>query len=250
MLLQAGPLLALGVPHAFTTRLGGVSAQPFDTLNLGRAVGDDPAAVRENRARAMLALGWDPSDHVEVSQVHGSYVAVVTASHRGQKIRGADGLTSRVPSVVLAMHCADCAPVLVADPITHAVAAVHTGWRGTAAGAAQAAIRAMVEAHGSRPADLVAAIGPAIGPCCYEVGEEVVEALGPWPWRGAVLRSSSQGRWALDLCEANRRQIESAGVPARSITTAGLCTACHTALFFSHRRCGRTGRMAALIASP
>lgn len=248
MLLQAGLLEALGVPHAFTTRLGGVSAQPFDTLNLGRAAGDDPAAVRENRARALAALGRDTSNQVEASQVHGREIAVVNAAHRGQRIRGADGLTSRDPSAVLAMHCADCAPVLVSDPTTGAVAAVHTGWRGTASGAASAAIRTMGEAFGSRPEDLVVAIGPAIGPCCYEVGGEVVEALAPWPWQSAVLRPSSEGRWFLDLWEANRRQIESAGVPPWAITTAGLCTACHPDLFFSHRRSGRTGRMAALIA--
>ncbi|MDI6772217.1 MAG: peptidoglycan editing factor PgeF [bacterium] len=247
---MAGSLEAAGVLHAFTTRGGGVSAAPFETLNLGRGAGDDPAAVRENRARALAAVGRDISDQVEVSQVHGREVAVVTAAHRGQKIQGADGLTSRDPAAVLAMHSADCAPVLMVDPVKRAVAAVHAGWRGTAVGAAAAAIRAMGEAFGSRPEDLVAAIGPAIGPCCYEVGVEVVEALAPWPWHAAVLRPSSKGRWLLDLWEANRCQIEAAGVPPWAIATAGLCTACHPVLFFSHRRSGRTGRMAALIAAP
>lgn len=236
--------------HAFTTRGGGVSAPPFDTLNLGRGAGDDAAAVRENRARALAALGRDISDQIEASQVHGREVAVVTAAQRGRKIQGADGLTSCDPAAVLAMHSADCVPVLVADPVKRAVAAVHTGWRGTAAGATAAAIREMGEAFGSRPADLLAAIGPAIGPCCYEVGGEVVEALAPWPWHGAVLRPASKGRWFLDLWEANRRQIEAAGVPPGAIAAAGLCTSCHPALFFSHRRFGRTGRMAAFIAAP
>lgn len=200
--------------------------------------------------RALAALGREISDQVEASQVHGREVVVVTAAHRGQKIRGADGLTSRDPSAVLAMHSADCVPVLMADPVTRAVAAVHAGWRGTAAGAAAAAVRAMGEAFGSQPADLVAAIGPAIGPCCYEVGGDVVEALAPWHWRRSVLRSVSKGRWLLDLWMANRLQIEAAGVPPGAITTSGLCTACHPALFFSHRRSGRAGRMAALIATP
>jgi len=108
----------------------------------------------------------------------------------------------------------------------------------------------MADAFGSRPEDLAAAIGPAIGPCCYEVGADVAEAFACWPWRDAVLRPSSRGRWFLDLWEANRRQMEAAGVRPLAIAGAGLCTVCHPALFFSHRRSGRTGRMAAFIAAP
>lgn len=257
VMLRSGLLESLGVPHAFTTRLGGVSAQPFDTLNLGRAVGDTPGAVRSNRARVLAALGRPPGDHVEASQVHGAAVAVVDASHRGAKVAGADGLATRDPAAVLAMHSADCVPVLLADPVRGAVAAVHTGWRGTAAGASLAAVRAMAEAFGSRPHDLVAAVGPAIGPCCYEVDAPVAAHFERWPWHDRVLapagrdeRDNQEARWRLDLWEANRLQLESSGVPPASISTASLCTACHRSMFFSHRRDGVTGRMAALITVP
>lgn len=249
LLLRSAALDAAGVTHAFTTRIGGISAPPFDTLNLGRASGDAAGAVRENRRRALGALGRDLSDHVEASQVHGAGAAVAASGDRGRKIPGVDILLTRDPAVVLAMHYADCVPVLLADPGCRAVAVVHTGWRGTAAGAAAEAVRAMGRAFGSRPGDLVAAIGPAIGPCCYEVDAPVVEALGPWSWRGAVLAPAGRDRWRLDLWEANRRQLADAGVPGRAVTVAGLCTACHPSLFFSHRRDRRTGRMAALITA-
>jgi YfiH family protein len=257
VLLRSRRLEALGAPHAFTTRAGGVSAPPYDTLNMGRAVGDAPWAVRSNRARVLAALGRLLDHQVEASQVHGAAVAVVDASHRGAKMPGADGMATRDPAVVLAVHCADCVPVLLADPAHGAVAAVHTGWRGTAAGASLAAVRAMAEAFGSRPHELVAAVGPAIGPCCYEVDAPVAAHFAHWPWHDRVLaaagrgeRDDPEGRWRLDLWEANRLQLESSGLPAASISTAPLCTACHRAIFYSHRRDGLTGRMGALIAPP
>ena len=236
------------MPHVFTTREGGASAAPFDALNLGRAVGDDPQTVRANRTRVLEALGLSLVDQVEAAQVHGPQVAVVERADRGHNVPDVDGLITHDPVVVLAMHCADCVPVLLADPVRRVVAAVHTGWRGTAAGAAPAAVGAMVEACGSRPGDLVAVIGPAIGPCCYEVDAPVVERFAPWPWRDRVLSPAPSGRWMLDLWEANRRQLVDAGVPPGSVAVVGLCTAHHPALFFSHRRDGATGRMAAHIA--
>ncbi len=245
---MAGPLEALGIPHAFTTREGGASAPPFDTLNLGRGVGDLPDVVRTNRTRVLAALGRSLAEQVEASQVHGNQAAVVDAADRRQTVPGVDVLITRDPVVVLAMHCADCVPILLVDPVRRAVAAVHTGWRGTAAGAAASAVSAMVQACGSRPADLVAAMGPAIGPCCYEVDAPVFERFTLWPWRDQVLAPLSAGRWSLDLWEANRRQLVDAGVPPTAVTVAGLCTAHHPALFFSHRRDGTTGRMAAHIA--
>ncbi|MDR7420590.1 MAG: peptidoglycan editing factor PgeF [Armatimonadota bacterium] len=250
LVLLAALLDDAGVPHAFTTRVGGVSAPPFDTLNLGRAVGDAREAVVENRRRALGALDRPLADHVEASQVHGAAAAVVGAADRGAKIPSVDILATRDPSVVLAMHCADCVPVLLADPARRAVAAVHTGWRGTAVGAAAAAVRAMVEAFACRPRDLLAAIGPAIGPCCYEVDTPVREGFARWPWREAVFAPRGPDRWVLDLWEANRRQVIEAGVRPEAVTTSALCTSCLAEVFFSHRRDGRTGRMAGMIAVP
>jgi YfiH family protein len=246
----ADRLAALGVPHAFTTRLGGGSAPPFDTLNLGRGVGDAPEAVRANRAAVLRALGRSLEDQVEATQVHGCEAAVAGSTQRGQTISGVDILITCAPSVVLAIHSAVCVPILVFDPIRRAAAAVHTGWRGTAAGAAWAAVAALVKRCGSRASDLVAAVGPAIGPCCYEVDRPVFERFASWPWRAAVFAPERGDRWRLDLWDANVRQLTDAGLPAAAISLAGLCTACHPDAFFSHRRDGPTGRMVAHIALP
>ncbi|MCL6554343.1 MAG: peptidoglycan editing factor PgeF [Firmicutes bacterium] len=248
-LLLAEPLRALGVLHAFTTRLGGGSAAPFHTLNLGRGVGDAPKVVRDNRTKALAALDRPLRDHVEASQVHGASAAVVGAPQRGELIPGVDILLTRDPAVVLAVHCADCVPVLLADPVRGAVGAVHAGWRGAASGASAAAVRAMAEAFGSRPADLVAAVGPSIGTCCYEVGAAVMAAFSAWPWRADVFAAGRTGRWMLDLWEANRRQLVGAGVRPEAVSVVGLCTSCHPGVFFSHRRDRVTGRMAGLIAA-
>lgn len=211
-------------------------------------MGDEPERVGANRTRVAAALGRTLDDHVEASQVHGSLTAVVDAAHRGQTIDGADGLATRDPGVLLAVHCADCVPVVLADPVRRAVALVHTGWRGTADGAAGAAVRTMLDAFGSRPADLHVAIGPAIGPCCYAVDAPVFERFAPWPWRDQVFAPAGPGQWRLDLWEANRRQLQEAGIPSGAIATAALCTADNPAVFFSHRRDGRSGRMGALVA--
>jgi len=235
------------VTHGFTTRWGGVSQPPYFSLNLGRGVGDAPALVAENRRRALAALGVEPEAHVEASQVHGQTVAVVDRADRGRNVEGADGVITADPEVVLAIHAADCVPILLWDSRGGAVGAVHAGWRGTAAGVAPAAVEQMRRAFGTAPADLRVALGPSIGACHYEVDAPVAEALSPWPWGAAVLRPGRAGHWHLDLTEANRRMLLDAGVPAEQIWSSGYCTACHRHLFFSYRGEGLTGRMAGLI---
>lgn len=247
LLLLAAPLERVGISHAFTTRTGGTSDVPFDTLNLGRGVGDEPECVAANRARAAAALGRTLEEHVEASQVHRALTATVDASDCGQTIEGADGLATRDPRVLLAVHCADCVPIVIADPVHRAVAVVHAGWRGTADGATGAAVRTMAGEFGSRPEELYAAIGPAIGPCCYAVDAPVVERYARWPWRDSVFAAAGPSQWMLDLWEANRVQLQEAGVSPDAIATAALCTSCHPTLFFSHRRDGRSGRMAAFV---
>jgi YfiH family protein len=248
--LTSTALSTLGCIHAFTTRVGGASRPPFDALNLSRGVGDVPATVADNRARVLDALGSPPGDHVDASQIHGAAVAAVGAADRGRTIEAVDGLVTRDPGVMLAIHCADCVPLLLADQRRGAVAALHTGWRGTAAGAAQAAVKAFRDIFGSAPRDLIAAIGPAIGPCCYEVDAPVYDRFAPWAWRDQVFAPARPGHWRLDLWAANRHQLLAAGLAPSAITSANLCTADHRTLFYSHRRDGRTGHMAALIAAP
>jgi YfiH family protein len=250
VLLRADAIDRLGVAHAFTTRIGGASRPPFDSLNLGRAVGDDADAVQQNRTRALRAIGRSLEEHVEASQVHGADAAVVDRRDRGRKLPNVDILLTGDRAVTLAIHCADCVPVLLVDPVAGAIGAVHTGWRGTALGAAAAGVRAMQHAFGTLPRDVVAAIGPSIGPRRYEVDEPVVDRFRDYSWRDAILAPSRDGHWWLNLWGANRRQLEDAGVPPTQIWVAEMCTYEHAALFFSHRRDRRTGRMASLISLP
>lgn len=233
--LSCEPLQAVA-PHLFTTRQPGLTSQQ-DWDRLASAVG----------ARAIQTL----------TQVHGREVFVVR-SPAGPR-PDADVLVSNDPRIAVAVRAADCVPVLIADPRTGAVAAVHAGWRGTAAGAATAAVRALAREFGARPADLVAAIGPSIGPCCYEVGTALVDAfaaaghprhlvdrwfLSPPPARGAFER----GALRLDLWSANRDQLILAALDEQNIHTCGLCTASHVELFPSFRvEKERAGRLAGVI---
>lgn len=240
MLLLRAALLA-DFPHGFTTRDGGVSPAPWDTLNLGGLVGDDPARVAENWRRLGAETGLR---FARVSQVHGD--RIVRAAGEAAPREEADGVISAERGVAACVSTADCVPVLLADPAGGAVAAVHAGWRGTLAGVAAAGARALA-GEGS-PTRLLAAVGPSIGPCCYEISVELADrfaaALGP------VIRPGPGGPH-LDLWEANRRALCAAGIPAARIEVLGLCTACDSGRFFSHRRDrGRTGRHAAFIAPP
>jgi hypothetical protein len=248
LFLFAEHLHRAGVPHAFTTRRGGVSRGAFASLNLGRGVADDPAAVARNRDAVVRALGFHPRAQVEASQVHGPVVAVVTATDAGRRVEGADGMITGDAGLVLAVHAADCVPILLADPRTRTVAAVHAGWKGTAAGVAVEAVRVMVDRFGTRPETVLAAIGPSIGPCHYEVDEPVVERLSVWPWWREVALPNPRGRWQLDLRAANRRQLTDVGVLPEHIEVLDLCTYCRADLFFSHRRDRITGRMSGMIA--
>ncbi|HEY8417541.1 MAG TPA: peptidoglycan editing factor PgeF [Limnochordales bacterium] len=240
------------IVHGFTGRGGGVSPPPFDSLNLGLRVGDDPERVRENRRRLCQVLGVSPQALVVGEQVHGNAVAVVTRAAMGRgalvaadALPGVDALVCAEPGPVLMGLFADCVPILLVDPRTPAVAMVHAGWRGTDRQVVVRALAAMAEAFGTRAADCWAALGPSIGPCCYEVGADVADRFAGW---GGGLVQSREGRLYLDLPAANRRLLESAGVPARQILTAEVCTRCRMDQCFSHRGSGgRTGRMAAVI---
>jgi len=151
------------------------------------------------------------------------------------------------PQVVLAVHAADCVPILLADTRTRIVAAVHAGWKGTAAGIAVEAVKVVVDRFGARPEDLLVAIGPSIGPEHYEVDRPVIERLRVWSWWEEAASPNARGRWQLDLRAANRRQLIDVGVLPERIEVLDLCTYCRADLFFSHRRDRITGRMGALI---
>jgi polyphenol oxidase len=244
-----------------TTRDGGVSAGPYASLNLGLHTGDADAPVRENRRRAAAALGTGPGDVVWAAQPHGTGARIVTAADRGRgadrladAVPGADVLVTADPGTVLAIMVADCVPIVLYDPVAHVLACVHAGWRGTVARVTDAALAAMASL-GTRPADVLAGLGPAIAPERYQVGEEVAEAtrrcFGGDP--GQILRPDGPGHWLLDLPAANHRILAEAGVPAAGIHLAPQRTG-GAGHFFSYREqhpCGRfalLGRLAARSA--
>jgi len=208
-----------------TTRSGGVSAGPYASLNLSLNVGDDPAHVLENRRRVLAALGAGLEDAVFAQQVHGAAAEVVGLADRGRGTReaadaipGADALVTADPGPVLAVLAADCVPVVLYDPVAHVLACAHAGWRGTVSGAAASAVRAMVSL-GSRPADLVVGLGPAIAPGRYQVGAEVAEAAAKafGERASAVLHPAGPEQWRFDLWTANRMVLQAAGVPGGQI---------------------------------
>ena len=241
--------------HGVSTRLGGQSREHLRSLNLSFAVSDDPANVVANRRRFGETLAIDLERTVCAVQTHGTNVAIAGLADRGRGVfaRGTgipdtDAIVTDAPGVFPMLSFADCVPILFADPDRQAVGVAHAGWKGTANGVVAATVTRMAEAFGTRPDRLLVAIGPSIGPCCYEVGADVVEALAdrlgdPSPF----LRPGRASRPHLDLWAVNRRWLRQTGVPEANVETVGLCTSCRTDLFFSHRgEGGRTGRFAAI----
>ncbi len=233
------------VTCAFFTRLGGVSKPPFDSLNVGHTVGDNLNAVEENHRRIFEALGISRSQIVTARQVHGLEVAVVDERHRGKVIPETDGLLTSSPGLFLMLRFADCVPIALYDPKRKAIGLLHAGWKGSIMGIAFRAIKLMQEAFGSRPDEIMAGIGPSIGPCCYEIGEDVAELAREF-WPEPPIFFTPQGKMHLDLWELNRQWLLKAGV--KKIETAELCTSCRKDEFFSHRASkGLTGRFAGIV---
>jgi len=246
------------IVHAFGTRRGGVSRAPYHSLNLGMSVGDDPQAVEENRRRFFGTFGLRPPQIVRVKQVHGNAVLQVNellVSKQGfpnlllDEGYEYDSLITDLPDLALVVTTADCLPLLIHDPVHNAIAAVHAGWRGTAKRIAARVLESMAVAYGTDPADCRVAIGPGIRRCCFEVDAPVVDAmkaaLSGW---AAHTLATSAGRFHVDLAGVNRAILLEMGVSPGRMADVGLCTACRTDLFFSHRaEKPRTGRMMNLI---
>ena len=240
------------VPHCFTTRHGGVSEGYLSSLNLGIHRGDQPENVRKNYEILGEALGFDIENLVFTRQTHTNIVRVVDGSNRGEGlfrevIPECDALVTDTPGLVLAAFTADCTPILLHDPVTGAVGAVHAGWRGTVGDIAGNAVRAMTEHFGVRPENIRAAIGPNIGVCCFETHEDVPNAVR------AVLGEEAEGfivpsgeKFRVDLKGVNAALLRRCGV--KDIEISCDCTACHPDRFWSHRRVGNDrGSLAAII---
>lgn len=242
------------VTHGFSTRKGGVSPTPWDSLNLDDRRGDDIANVQENFRRLCAALDTDVQRAVLSRQVHRSDVRRVTVEDCGkglwrpQDYDSADGLVTDVPGIPLIVFSADCNVLLLHDPVRRVIGAAHAGWRGTAAGIAAETVRVMAQDYGCDPADIRAAVGPAIGQCCFETDNDVPEALR------ATLGAAAEpfmvwngSKWHIDLKAVNALWLQKAGVTR--IDVCSHCTACRPDLYWSHRKMGlRRGEQAALIA--
>lgn len=235
--------------HGIFARVGGVSDAPWQSLNLGGNVGDTPDALQENYRRIYTALNANGARACSVWQVHSADTIVVSEPATEQHwIAQADGMVTEREDTPLVMRFADCVPVLMYDPEQRVIGMAHAGWRGTVQGAARSVIDTMVRQFGSRPASIVAGIGPSIGPECYQVGQEVVDAVQRYFGSTAgLIRIDAQDDSAyLNLWAANTLDLQRAGV--EQIEVAEICTASNVHEFFSHRaENGKTGRFAAVM---
>ena len=242
------------IPHGFSTRKGGVSPAPWDSLNLRPGQGDGPEKLWENYRRFFAILGLDETRAVLSQQTHTANIRTVTAEDAGKGLlrprdyTDVDALITNVPGLPLTVFSADCGTILLYDPVQEAIGAVHAGWRGVASGLAAKTVRRMQEAFGTEPGDLLAATGPSIGACCFETDDDVPEAMrralvaaaGPYMVRRGE-------KWHIDLKGINALWLRQAGV--QRIDVCPDCTGCHPERWWSHRKMGdRRGAQAALIA--
>ncbi|MBR6683854.1 MAG: peptidoglycan editing factor PgeF [Firmicutes bacterium] len=245
------------VKHLYSTRRGGVSTGYFGPMNLGFTRGDDRFAVIENFRRISYVTGIYPGDMVFSDQVHGDRILYVDQQDRGKGIyspkemRGVDGLITDKSKVCLVTFYADCVPLFFLDPVKKVIGLAHAGWRGTVLEIGRKMVERFCDDFGSQPGDILAGIGPSIGPCCFEVGPDVEgEFAAAFPaWREDIIRpAENPGKSYVDLWKTNRLILEKAGVYPEHITVTDLCTKCHDEYFHSHRRMGNErGTQAAFL---
>ncbi|MGI6007702.1 MAG: peptidoglycan editing factor PgeF [Ruminococcus sp.] len=245
------------VRHCFSTRKGGVSEGFFSSMNLSFTRGDDEKAVRENYERLAKAVGFRTEDIVCSDQTHTANIRVVTEEDRGKGIvrerdyEDIDGMITNVPGIVLAAFFADCVPIYLVDPVTRSIGLLHSGWKGTVKNIIKNGVRAMKKAYGSKPGNILAAIGPSICGSCYEIGEDVAsvfrEAYPAAQYREMV-RDDRNGKYHLDLQKACRFNLLGSGVLSENIFDSNLCTCCNPEFLFSHRASGgRRGNLGAFL---
>jgi YfiH family protein len=238
--------------QGFTTRHEGVSRTPYNSLNLGTNTQDQAHSVEGNRSLLARAFGITQEKLVTVKQVHGSDILVIDEPNDDINhflgIEG-DAIITNQPGIMIGVCVADCAPILLCDPEKKIIAAVHAGWKGTAAKLASKTVAGMKSLFECSPKKLQARIGPCIGKCCYQVDTPVKQAFttNGLEW-SAYAEASGPDTWQLDLAAANHALLIAAGIPAAQIQTSGMCVCCHRELFFSYRRDGaETGRQMGFI---
>lgn len=246
-----------GVPHAFSTRIGGKSSGPFDSLNLGNPGGDirdDRERILDNYRLLETAAGFGERERVWLHQIHSPVIAGVSRDTPHDNSSQGDALTTRDSEFTLSVRVADCCPVLLATDDGKRVAAIHSGWRGTVADVTRVALNDLLKSEGNEtpisPKNILAAIGPCIGFDAFEIGPEVIAEFERAFGVLAPVRKHSNGKGHADIRASIRLALLKAGVPERNIDTTETCTHRDAAEFYSHRReNGVTGRMAALIAT-
>ncbi len=245
------------IVHAFSTRLGGVSQGIYSSMNLSFTRGDEDAAVHENYRRLADAAGFKAEDIVTSDQTHTANVRVVTEEDRGNGITkprpytDVDGMITNEPGLVLATFYADCVPLYFVDPVHHAIGLSHSGWRGTVAKIGKVTVEKMKEEYGTEPKDLYAAIGPSICQDCYEVSEDVIlefqKSFEEKYW-DSLFYKKENGKYQLNLWEANYLIMLEAGVKEEHISMPGICTCCNPEFLFSHRAShGKRGNLGAFL---
>lgn len=243
--------------HGFSTRLGGVSEGVCASMNLSFSRGDKEEAVRENYRRLSRAMGFCPEDIVTSDQTHTTNVRVITEEDRGNGITkprpytDVDGMITNVPGLVLATFYADCVPLYFIDPVNRAIGLSHSGWRGTAGKIGAVTLERMQKEYGTDPAEVYTAIGPSICQRCYEVSEDVVlefhKAFDEKYWN-RLYYAKENGKYQLNLWEANRIIMMEAGVLESHISMPNLCTCCNPEFLFSHRASkGKRGNLGAFL---
>ncbi|TJY43362.1 peptidoglycan editing factor PgeF [Cohnella pontilimi] len=245
---QAG-LLRLGLHQEWDEVTAGFTTR--DAGNTALHVGDDLISVIERRRSVADRLGWDFAAWTCAEQVHGTHVYTVRKTDAGRgsldrasAVPDADALITDEPDILLVQYFADCVPLYFLDPVTGAMGLAHAGWKGTVANIAGQTVSKMSEAFGAKPDNLIAAIGPSIGDCCYEVDEAVIRRVRPISEQSDVLMPTAEGKARLDLKQLNRHLMIKAGILPSRIEMSSWCTGCRTDLFFSHRmENGATGRM-------
>ena len=244
------------VNHAFSTRLGGMSQNEYASMNLNFGRGDKDENVIENFHRFCTAAGFDYSTLVASSQDHHTVIRRVDSQNYGTGIwkpkdmKSVDGLITNENNVTLVTYYADCVPLFFLDTQKHAIGLAHAGWRGTVAKIGAKMVTTMESEFGSRPCDLIAGIGPSIGPCCFEVDAPVYDEFAKLTelHPQEFIENKGNGKYMIDLWEANRRVICGAGVPTENITVARLCTQCNADWLYSHRASeGKRGGLAAMM---
>ncbi len=233
--------------HAFCTRQGGGSREEYKSLNVSFREGDEEFQVLQNWGKLADSFAIPIENFLVLNQVHGDGILTLKNQAPGFSSRNElnyDAAITNRPGMALCIKTADCVPVFIVDTKKKVIAAVHAGWRGTAMGITAKVIQLMQKQYGSLPKDILAAVGPSIGLCCYEVDSLVADAFAVQKGKKKFLfRVAAKNKWMLDLPEANRRQILDCGIPEANLELSGFCTVCNQDLFFSHRGSGGvTGR--------